>query len=201
MSKPILVFRNEAEISNTVSGFESHRPKFQAVVDLFTDLHIGEISSKEEMETAITRPDEFIKMKLEQRLKEQPVQISGIPLKLNRVMDLLDPGEAGQFVAAAKAVQFVSHLFARVGSIQAGEVVLDKSLVAQYTEQCSVYAASEKQKTVLQALQTIIAGVDMLRSSGAPVDVKLTRLSDIMHDNPGKGFILNHQYFQRIAGK
>lgn len=199
MTKQVLIYRNQNEIDSTISNFKTHSFRFQEVVRQFADLQIGEVETRTELLQAIKDPSGFIRMKLERRINEQPVVISGIPLKLEKVIDLLDAGEVSQFVASCRAAQMYGHFFERIGNInKQGEVFADEILIKSYTEYCSFYAKTEKQIAIFNSLQMLIQSVNELKKIG--ISIENTRIAEITKFDESKDrFVLRHEYFEKIA--
>lgn len=198
MTDQNLIFRNDHEIKTTSQYFNEYLPKYQQVINEFSDLQLGNIETRNDLIQAVNNPDGFIASRIEQKItNDNPVLFGGFRLKPAALAQMIDIKEKQEFIKACNDVKHSIHYFSRIGTVKKGRVEVDKSLLDAYIRQNTLVAATEKEKAINEAMLLIKQGVEALAKMNLiSFDQWDVSLSNFIIKDGQKSFRVNSDHWQ-----
>lgn len=201
MEQTNVVFRDQEKIDVTVNQFNEHKTALNEVIKQFKDLNIGEMLTREDMQAAISRPDEFIKTMVDRNVKDEDLpKIGMFKLKKSVVVDMLDLKERAGFINACHAAVGGVDPFARIGTIKKGKVAIDKKLLEVWIDRHSVYANTEAERKAAGVLLAITSNIQLMVNAGFnPSDFFSRRANGWLLSPNSREALVNIPSFKKLA--
>jgi len=200
MTESNLVFRNEHVISLTSELFIKNIPLYQNVVDSFTALNIGSLTTREEIIEAVESPETFLMAKITNHVETTKPTFAGLKIKPEKFIELMDIEDRERFLQCCRNAKPTIKYFVELGNIKKNNVEADLKLTEALIKRNEVYAYSDKQKAVFAAMKEISNSMQVLVDVGAFGKFQWDRyISALVRMNTFGKFSLNSETFSMIA--